>query len=110
LVWLLLQYGIGWLYCLGFIPVSLASYKSITEWNPKIADFIIWHGWIRHWYGVVNAITDDLVTVIKDGLPCLLFTMDCDQYKNNSINISINKIRNSSGGEFHVLQDKVWFL
>lgn len=95
---------------MGNLSVPLANYKSITEWNPKVSDIVIWHGWIRRWYGVVSATHGDSVIIIRDGLPCLLFTMTPDQYKRNSIEISVHKIRNSGGGEFHTLQDGVWYI
>jgi hypothetical protein len=60
------------------IDVELARYKSIREYVPQVGDIIIKHGWIwakTKWFGIVNNVNEDgSLNVIKEGLPCLLFT------------------------------------
>ena len=88
----------------------LAKYNSIGRWSPQVGDFIIWHGWVRRWYGVITDIEGDTLYVIKDGLPKLLFTMPQMDHKKNTVIISAMKVRTSGGGEYHILQDGVWFV
>lgn len=93
------------------VNIPLAKFSSITKWNPCVGDFILWHGlfW-RRWCGVVNAIYSDHVTIITDGLPKLLFTMPESDYNKNTISVLISSIRSSYGGEYHILQNGVWYF
>ena len=93
------------------IGVDLAKYRSLAIWQPKVSDFIIYHGWIRaRWYGIVSSINDDEITIIKDGLPKLLFTMPPNEFQQNSVKLSASRIRSSRGGEYHILQGEVWYV
>ena len=91
--------------------VDLAKYRSIAIWQPKVSDFIIYHGWFRtRWYGIVSSVNGDELTVIKDGLPKLLFTMPPGEYAKNSVKVSVTSVRTSRGGEFHILQGDTWYV
>jgi hypothetical protein len=90
--------------------LPLAQFNRLDLWSPKIGDFIIWHGWWNRWYGVINSIDGDTVGVIRENLPKLLFTMPPNEYKNNLINLSITKIKSSIAGEYHILQNGVWYV
>ena len=93
------------------VNLVLAQYKHVGEWQPRVADFIVWHGWFfSHWYGIVNGVSDKKIIVVKEGLPSLLFMIPDDDYIKKSIDISISKIRSSARGEYHVLQEGVWFI
>jgi hypothetical protein len=92
------------------VNVDLAYWKDLAFYVPKIGDFIVWHGWFSRWYGIVGEIDKDTLTVIKDNLPKLLFTMPQFDYKKNSIKLSISKIRSSRGGEYSVLQERTWLI
>ena len=93
------------------MDIGLAKYSNLPRWQPKLTDFIIWHGWMwGRWYGIINGINDNTISVIKEGLPLLLFTMDQSAYEKNTIEIPINKIRNGRNGEYHVLQSGVWYV
>ena len=92
------------------LNVPLAKFRSIVGWTPQVSDFIIWHGFFSRWYGVVSAIVQDEVIVIKENLPCLLFSLPQSEYNKNSIHVPIHKIINSKAGEYHVLQGDTWFI
>jgi hypothetical protein len=92
------------------VALELAKYKPLAQWSPKLGDFIIWHGWVRSWYGVVNSIYTKEVGVIREGLPQLLFTMSEADQEDKTIKVKIAKIRSSRGGEYCVLQDGIWHI
>lgn len=92
------------------VNIALAQYKSIKNYSPRISDFIIWHGWFSHYYGVISSMRDDKITIITAGLPCLLFSYDSIESTGNSKEISLNKIRRSRGGTFSILQGGVWYV
>lgn len=92
------------------VSVELAKYRGLHDWKPKVGDFVIWHGWFTRWYGVLSSIDGGDAIIIKENLPKLLFTLSSSEYTKNSIRVSIGKIVRSYGGEFHILQDGVWFI
>jgi hypothetical protein len=93
------------------VNLILAQYKHISEWKPMVSDFVIWHGWFfSHWYGIVNGVNNDKVIIVKEGLPSLLFVLSDGDYVKNSIEVSVSKIRSSVHGEYHILQEGVWFI
>ena len=92
------------------VDIPLARFGNIAIWEPQVSDFIIWHGWFSRWYGVVSLVIDNEVIIVKENLPCLLFSMSQSEYEKNSIQIPISKIRESQGGEFHVLQKDIWYI
>ena len=92
------------------VPTELVRYKDLGTWVPKIGDFIIWHGWWKRWYGLVSSIDSDEVVVIYENLPKLLFTMSESEREAHKKRISIVRIRCSRGGEYHVLQNGLWYL
>lgn len=80
------------------MQVNLAQHTSISGWKPDVGDFIVWHGWLQHWFGVVSAVNDDEVTIIRKGIPILLFTLTQSDYDKNKLTIGLSEIR--SGGSF----------
>jgi len=92
------------------IACELARYNSITKYSPKIGDFIIWHGWFRKWFGVVNGIDGNRITVIKENLPKLVFSIPENKRYKYMTEIYLDNIRGSSGGEYAINQDGVWFI
>lgn len=92
------------------VDVPLARFGNIAAWDPQVSDFIIWHGWFSRWYGVVSLVLGDNVLIVKENLPCLLFSMPQSEYEKNSIQVPISKIKGSQGGEFHVLQKDIWYI
>jgi len=91
--------------------IPLIKYRNIKLLEPKIGDFIIYHGlfWSK-WYGVINTIDKTGIKVVKENLPCLLFNLDISEYDKHTITLSKTKIINSFPGAYHVLQGDVWYI
>lgn len=91
------------------LNITLAEYKSIISYQPKIGDFVIWHGWFSHYYGIINGINDNQIRIVKAGMPLLLLSMDPDDINKNLIVVSVNKIRGSRGS-YAVNQNGIWYV
>jgi len=89
--------------------VTLAQYKQISNYKPKIGDFVVWHGWFTHYYGIINGIDDNSVRIIKSGMPVLLFSMDAEEMENNMEIVSTNKIKKSRGA-YAIQQNGIWYI
>lgn len=94
---------------------DLAFYKSLAEWAPRIGDNIVWHGWLQHWFGVVNGISPDgNVSIIRAGIPLLLFSMSEPQMEKNTVHIHITELKTSTGGKYCAMQAQggsiVWYV
>lgn len=98
------------------ISVNLAQSNTIAKWKPTLGDFVVWHGWFTHWFGVVSSINSEgTVTITKAGIPVLLFTMDELEQTKNKITIPISQINRSRGGKFAVMQAlpntaNIWYV
>lgn len=96
--------------------MDLAHYNTLRNWDPQIGDFIIWHGWFQHYFGVISSIihNEQSVEVIKKGLPLLLFEMVPEEYEKNKKKISIGSIKGSRGGKYAIIRAQgnniVWFV
>ncbi len=90
--------------------VELAKYRSFATYVPKISDFVIWHGWWKRWYGIVTDIDNGVLSILTENLPKLLFTIPEDERQKRTIKISLTKIRSSRGGEYHIIQDGIWYV
>ena len=80
------------------IQINLAQHSPIEKWNPEVGDFIVWHGWFQHWFGVVCAVDFDEITIIKKGMPLLLFALTQSEHESNKTSLNVAQIR--SGGSF----------
>lgn len=89
--------------------LALAEYKSIAAYKPRISDFVIWHGWLSHYYGIINGIENNQIRIIKAGIPLLLLSMEQDQMDQNAIVVSLNKIK-SSRGAYAIQQAGIWYI
>lgn len=94
---------------------DLAHYGPIAEWSPRVGDNIVWHGWLTHWFGVVNGIEPDgTISIIRAGLPILLVTMTQPKMDKNTIKIHMSVIKQSVGGKYCVIQSHgnnlVWLV
>ena len=92
------------------INVTLAEYKPIATYKPKIGDFIVWHGWFTHYYGIINGIKDEKLRTVKSGIPFLLFTLKPDEIDTNYKLLSLSRIRQSGSGEYAVQQNGIWYI
>jgi len=98
------------------ISVNLAQSLPIAKWRPTLGDFVTWHGWLQHWFGVVSSINaDGTVTITKAGMPILLFTMDELEQTKNKITVAVSAVTRSRGGKYAVMQAlpgaaNVWYV
>lgn len=96
--------------------MDLAHYDNIQKWKPQIGDFLVWHGWIQHYFGVIsNIINEDrVVEVIKKGLPLLLFDMISEDHDRNKIKVRIGDIKGSRGGRYAAIRahgnNIIWYI
>lgn len=95
------------------ISVDLARYRDISKFIPQIGDFIICHGWFwGHWFGTINSVNmvSSKISVIRSGIPTMLFTMSENEMRKNSIEISFRDLTGSRSGKYVVLQNGIWFI
>lgn len=96
--------------------MDLAHYDSLKNWKPQVGDFIVWHGWFQHYFGVISSMAkeDNSVEVIKKGLPLLLFEMPAEQHDKNKTKINIGDIKGSTGGKYAAIRahgnNIVWYI
>ena len=96
--------------------MELAHYNSLQKWKPQVGDFIIWHGWFQHYFGVVSSVNvnDNSIDIIKKGLPLLLFEMVPEEHNKNKIKADIGNIKNSGGGKYAAIRannnNVVWYV
>jgi hypothetical protein len=96
------------------ISINLINYNSLAKWTPNLGDVVVYHGWLTHWFGVVNAIDGGTIHIVKAGIPLLLFTMDDIDMPKNTVKIGINKIKRSTGGKYSISQtiagSSMWYI
>jgi hypothetical protein len=97
--------------------LNLAQYKSIAAWKPQLGDIVIWHGLMTHWFGIVNGIRDEELSIVKSGLPFLLLQLDEAQIAKGTVTIPISKIHAAAGkrGTYAAIQNTdgnlpTWFI
>lgn len=98
------------------MPPPLAYHKSIRDYKPQFGDFIIWKKWFSTQYGVVNGVDleTDIVSVIFEATPMLLFTLDQDEMAEKTYLLRLSNIRSHKKGRFYISQEtngkQVWHL
>lgn len=94
----------------------LAIYRALNAWKPRYGDFVIWAGWFRIWFGLVNNFDSktDNVSVIFEGTPRLLFTLTEPEMKNNMYIFQTDYIRNNQRGRWYIQQtidgNTIWYI
>jgi len=79
------------------MQVDLAHHSSLQRWQPKVGDFLIWHGWFQHWFGVIcNVSPSSEITIIYKGMPVLLFALTQSEYEKNKRTIHLSDVVNNS--------------
>lgn len=97
-------------------PPPLAVYKSIAEYVPDYADFVIWAGWFRIWYGVVIGFEADngQVAITFEGTPRLLFTMHSDEIRDSLYIFKLADIKKMKKGRWYIQKShngqNVWYI
>jgi len=95
---------------------SLASYRSLQDYNPRFADFVVRCGWFRTWVGVVNNFDPktNVISIIFEGTPRLLFSMTEDEMRSSTYTVNLDSIRNSRKYSWHIQQvtdgQPVWYV
>lgn len=92
------------------VAIPVAQHQNIGYWNPKIGDLVFYYGWWTKWVGLVTMIDKNMVTIVYDGIPLLLLTMDEEFREKKTIKISKSRIINSSPGKYNILQGDCWFI
>jgi hypothetical protein len=94
----------------------LAVYKSIADYRPMYADFVIRSGWFRTWYGVVVDYDAEkgLVAIAFEGTPRLLVTMYPEEVLNSTYLIKLSDIKRMHNGHWYIMQftggSNVWYV
>ena len=94
----------------------LAIYKSIADYMPNYADFVIWSGWLRTWYGLVTDYdaSKGQVAITIEGTPRLLVTMHEDEVRDNIMVFQLSDIRQMKRGRWYIQQKHgaqyIWYV
>jgi len=94
----------------------LAVYKSVADYLPSYADFVIWSGWFRTWYGVVVDFDAEKqqVAISFEGTPRLLFTMHQDEISDGLLIFSLADIRKMKKGRWYIQKSdngqNTWYI
>jgi hypothetical protein len=94
----------------------LATYKALSVWTPRYSDFVVWAGWFRIWFGLVNDfdVKNNKLSIIFEGTPRLLFTLTESEMKKNSYVFDLDDIRNNKRGRWYVQQhadgNTIWYI
>ena len=94
----------------------LAVYKSIADYTPSYADFVIWVGLFRTWYGVVLDFdaAKEQVAIAFEGTPRLLFTMNPDEIRGSLYTFKLADLRKMKKGRWYVQKTQdgqnVWYI
>ena len=95
---------------------DLASYRSIADYVPRFADFVMRCGWFRSWVGVVNDYDakSGVVSIIFEGTPRLLFTMNESEMANSTYTVKLDDIRAGRKYSWHIQQvtdgEAIWYV
>jgi len=94
----------------------LATYRALTTWTPRYSDFVVWAGWFRIWFGIVNNYDAKTgkVSIIFEGTPRLLFTLTEAEMKKNTFLFDLDDIRSSKRGRWYIQQtadgNTIWYI
>ena len=96
---------------MSMMGIPLAQFRPIKAYKPRVGDFVIWHGWISHYYGIIVRIDKDDVYITRAGLPQLLLTMTPDEVNDdrNIVMVNIHKLRRSRA-QYAIQQNGVWYI
>jgi hypothetical protein len=94
----------------------LATYRALSTWAPRYGDFVVWAGWFRVWFGVVNNYDakNGKISILFEGTPRLLFTMTESEMQKNAFVFDLNDIRNNKRGRWYIQQtvdgSTIWYI
>lgn len=90
--------------------ISLAAYAHIGMWKPEIGDFVFYYGFFSRWVGVITKVEKGMLTIVYEGIPLLLLTIDEESRVKKTIRISKSRMINSSPGKYNVIQNNCWYV
>jgi len=91
----------------------------IGQWEPHVGDIVMWHGWFKHWFGVVTGTAhvdgSTKVMMVKAGIPLLLARITPDHFLSEQFAIPLAKIQKGVAGEYAVARAvkesvMVWYV
>ena len=94
----------------------LATYRALATWTPRYADFVVWAGWFRIWFGLVNDYDakHNKVSMIFEGTPRLLFTLTEAEMKKSAYVFELDYIRSNQRGRWYIQQcidgNTIWYI
>jgi hypothetical protein len=94
----------------------LAQFLSLAVYQPRIGDFIIKQGFFSTKFGIVLGVTDSVLHVAFERMPCLLFTMTPEEQKAATKQVSYGAIVTAWRGTYTVMQSDaksgvgVWYV
>jgi len=91
------------------VEIPLAQYRSVAKYTPRVGDFVVWHGWITHYFGVISGASDSIVEIVYAGMPNLLFTMRPQEMSQKRKTVDLYDIRNSKGA-YAIQQKDIWYI
>lgn len=96
------------------VALQLAQFNGLANWKPQLGDHIVQHGLLTHWFGIINGIEGNTLSVIKAGMPVLLLTMEESDITKNTIKLNVSSIKTSSAGKYAIIQhsgeNQVWYI
>lgn len=94
--------------------LELAHYRSIQEYVPRYSDIIIWARIFTYWFGVVNGINDNELSIVFEGTPRLLLTMLPEEIESSTYLVKLSDIRAGKRGSWYAQQvndgKAIWYI
>lgn len=84
--------------------IGIAQFADLSLWKPQVGDFVIYNGWIKHWFGLVVSTLPGEVEILHNVLPVNVFTMGPNAAKKNALKFDVDEIHRSRGGRFAIIQ------
>jgi len=80
--------------------LQLGAYRAIGDYTPRVADFVIWQGVFRSWFGVVGDFdaASGIVFIITEGSPRLLFTQTAEEMSTSTFEFTLQQMRTPPTG------------
>ena len=101
------------------VAIELARYRDIKQYQPKVGDIIIKHGWIFStvWFGIVNYIDKEgLLHICIRGHPRILFLTSPSEMPSNIHKFNLDEFVNSVTSRYTIMQQEpvtnipVWYV
>lgn len=86
--------------------MGITAYDSLSRWEPRVGDMVIYNGLVKHWFGIVSLVENHSGTVhiVHEILPITVVTMGPKKQEKHTRKYDTIEIRNSRGGKWAVIQ------